>query len=211
MQKHSAGKNLIMFENLAGYRIVLASNSPRRKELLSGLGLPFVVQTTADADESYPVTLKGAGVARFIAFQKAEAFRKKMTPADLVITADTIVCYGDEVFGKPVDAADAVRMLNILSGKRHQVYTGVCLTSEKHQVAFTAETEVQFSELTDKEINYYVEHHAPFDKAGAYGIQEWIGFVGVEQISGSYFNVMGLPMHRLYAALKEFPPLRALF
>jgi septum formation protein len=196
-----------MFENLAEYDLILASNSPRRKELLSGLGLPFLVRTMPDSDESYPDHLQGAEVARYIALQKAEAFRPTMASGDLIITADTIVCCGNDVFGKPEDAADALRMLHALSGKSHHVYTGVCLTSQSHQVAFTAETEVCFSALTEEEIHYYVEHFRPFDKAGAYGVQEWIGYVGVERISGSYYNVMGLPVHKLYTALKEFPAL----
>lgn len=157
-------------------------------------------------DESYPENLKGADVALYIATQKAAAFRKQMKPKDLIITADTIVCMDDEVFGKPVDKADAVRMLQSLSGRSHWVYTGVCLTSCKLQRSFTAATEVFFDVLTDDEIHWYVDQYSPFDKAGAYGVQEWIGFVGVERISGSYFNVMGLPVHKLYTELKNFEP-----
>jgi septum formation protein len=194
-----------MFENLQGYRLILASNSPRRNELLGGLGLPYQVIVLKDVDESYPPDLQGSDVARCIALKKAEAYRNHMEPGDLVITADTVVCLGDEVFGKPTDRADAVRMLHALSGTSHFVHTGVCLTSSEHQVDFTVSTEVFFSELSDEEVAHYVDHYRPFDKAGAYGVQEWIGFVGVERIEGSYFNVMGLPVHRLYIELKRFP------
>jgi septum formation protein len=195
-----------MLENLKGYHLILASNSPRRNELLGGLGLEYRVKVLQGGDESYPPTLKGADVAGYIALQKAEVFRDHMGPDDLVITADTIVYQGNEVFGKPADRADALRMLKALSGKSHFVYTGVCLTSVHHQVAFLAETEVFFCELTDAEIEHYVDFYKPYDKAGAYGVQEWIGFVGVERIEGSYFNVMGLPVHQLYTELKRFPP-----
>ncbi len=196
-----------MLENLQGYHLILASNSPRRNELLGGLGLEYSVRVLKDGDESYPDELKGSDVANYIALQKAEAFRSHIGPDDLVITADTIVCQGSEIFGKPTDREDALRMLKALSGKSHFVYTGVCLTSNNHQVSFLAETEVFFCKLTDAEAEYYVDFYKPFDKAGAYGVQEWIGFVGVERIEGSYFNVMGLPVHQLYTELKRFPPM----
>ncbi|MDD4921681.1 MAG: Maf-like protein [Bacteroidales bacterium] len=196
-----------MLENISGYHLILASNSPRRNELMTGLGLTYSVKTLRDVDESYPDTLKKTDVAIYIASKKADAYRKNMKSNDLVITADTIVCVDNQIFGKPVDKADAIRMLQALSGKSHWVYTGVCLTSLEHQRSFTSMTEVFFAPLTDEEICWYVEHCKPFDKAGAYGVQEWIGFVGVERISGSYFNVMGLPVHQLYTELKEFTPL----
>lgn len=195
-----------MLENISEYNLILASNSPRRNELLNGLGVKYSVKTLKDVDESYPEELKGADVAQFIASKKADAFLGHMKPNDLVITADTIVCKDDQVFGKPTDRADAIRMLHALSGAIHWVYTGVCLTSRKHSKSFTVGTEVTFACLTEDEINYYVDHFKPLDKAGAYGVQEWIGFVGVERISGSYFNVMGLPVHKLYTLLKEFEP-----
>ncbi|HET9570988.1 MAG TPA: Maf-like protein [Bacteroidales bacterium] len=194
-----------MLENLQGYNLILASNSPRRNELLGGLGLEYKVKVLKCTEESYPSNLKGAEIAKYIALQKAEAFRVHMKPDDLIITADTIVSQEDEVFGKPLDRGDALRMLMALSGKSHFVYTGVCLTSASHQVAFTAETEVFFCELTQAEAEHYVDTYKPYDKAGAYGVQEWIGFVGVERIEGSYFNVMGLPVHQLYTELKRFP------
>jgi len=195
-----------MLDNLAGYNIILASNSPRRNDLMNGLGIKYTVHTLKDVDESYTSDLKGGDIAQFIASRKADAFRRKMQPNDLVITADTIVCIGDEVLGKPIDKADAVRMLKLLSGKSHWVYTGVCITSRRAQKSFTAATEVVFAPLTEEEILWYVDHYKPSDKAGAYGVQEWIGYVGVERISGSYYNVMGLPVHQLYTELNNYEP-----
>jgi len=195
-----------MLENISGYNLILASNSPRRNELMNGLGLKYSVKILKDVDESYPEDLNGSEVALYVASKKADAFRKQMKNNDLVITADTIVCMDNQVFGKPSDKADAIRMLQSLSGRSHWVYTGVCLTGSKSQRSFTAATEVFFAMLTEEEILWYVERYKPFDKAGAYGVQEWIGFVGVERISGSYFNVMGLPVHKLYTELKEFEP-----
>jgi septum formation protein len=196
-----------MLEQLAGYRLVLASNSPRRKELLDGLGLPYSVRTVPSTDESYPPHLTGAAVAEHIAAAKAAAFAAKQAPDELILTADTIVCRGASVFGKPTDRADALRMLQALSGNSHTVYTGVCLSSLQHRVVFSASTDVFFSTLSPAECAYYVDTYRPYDKAGAYGIQEWLGFAAVERIEGSYYNVMGLPVHQLYLELKRFPPL----
>ena len=192
-----------MLEQLKDYRIILASNSPRRKELLSGLGIPFEVKTLPGIDEAYPDTLNPSEVAEYISREKANAYADRMEDDELLITADTIVVSGDEIMGKPENAADACRMLHRLSGTVHQVYTGVTLTTLNMQRSFTAATDVRFAKLTDEEVNYYVETFRPFDKAGAYGIQEWIGYVGVESIHGSYFNVMGLPIQRLYQELKK--------
>ena len=193
-----------MFDNLNQYHIVLASNSPRRKELLGGLGLDFEVKVLPDVDESYPSSLPVAQIAEYIALKKAEAYRQAMSPNDLVITADTVVIADDEVMGKPHDAADARRMLKKLSGQVHHVVTGVCLTSRKMQRHFSVTTAVTFKTLSDAEIDYYIERYQPFDKAGAYGVQEWIGYVGVTQLEGSYFNVMGLPVQRIYTELQHF-------
>lgn len=192
-----------MLRNLDKYRVVLASNSPRRKELLSGLGIQYEVKTLPDVDESFPEGLDKMDIPVYIARAKADAYREMMEPDELIITADTIVWLEQEVMGKPADAADARRMLRALSGKTHQVITGVCITAMDVQKAFSTVTDVTFSCLSDEEIDYYVEHYHPMDKAGSYGIQEWIGFVGVECISGSYFNVMGLPIQRLYTELKK--------
>lgn len=192
-----------MLENLNKYKVVLASNSPRRKELLSGLGLAYEVKTLPDIDESFPEGMDGVEIPAYIARSKADAYRAMMTSDELIITADTIVWLDGKVMGKPQDAEDARRMLGALSGQTHQVITGVCLTTTDYQKSFSAVTDVTFCRLSDEEINYYVEHYRPMDKAGSYGIQEWIGFVGVESISGSYFNVMGLPIQRLYTELKK--------
>lgn len=192
-----------MLDNLKKYSIVLASNSPRRKELMSGLGIDYIVKTLPDIDESYPGDLKGEAIPLFIACEKADAYRSLIAPDELVITADTIVWLDGRALGKPSDREEAIRMLHALSGKAHQVITGVCLTTQEWQRSFTSTTEVRFAKLTDEEIEYYVDTYAPMDKAGSYGVQEWIGFVGVQSISGSYFNVMGLPIQKLYGELKK--------
>lgn len=192
-----------MLENLKKYKVVLASNSPRRKELLSGLGIQYEVKTLPDIDESFPEGLDGVEIPAYIARAKADAYRASMQSDELIITADTIVWLEGEVMGKPSDAGDARRMLRTLSGHTHQVITGVCLTTAENQKAFSTVTDVTFCSLSEEEIAYYVERYQPMDKAGSYGIQEWIGFVGVERISGSYFNVMGLPIQRLYTELKK--------
>ena len=186
------------------YHIILASNSPRRKELLAGLDIPFEVRVLDDIDESYPHDLPTKEIAGYISKKKADAYQQTMAADELIITADTIVVLGLEVMGKPKDAAEAHRMLRELSGKTHQVITGVCLTTKERQTCFSVETDVTFKDLTDEEIHYYVEHYCPFDKAGAYGIQEWIGYIGVTGMNGSYFNVMGLPVQRIYEALKAY-------
>jgi septum formation protein len=196
-----------MLDNLAGYNLILASNSPRRNELMEKLGLKYAVQSLKDVDESYPDDLQGSDIAQYIAVKKADAFCKLMKSDDLIITADTIVCKDNHVYGKPTDVNDAVCMLQSLSGNSHWVYTGVCLMSSTLQRSFTAATEVFFSTLSNEEIHWYVEHYHPLDKAGAYGVQEWIGLMGVERITGSYFNVMGLPVQELYAELKQIQPL----
>lgn len=183
-------------------KIILASNSPRRKELLAGLGYAYEVRVLSDIDESYPDTLKGSEVAAYISCAKAAAYAQSMGADELIITADTIVCLDEQVLGKPADEAEAIAMLRSLSGRTHQVYTGVALTTKAKQTSFVSCSHVTFASLTDEEIQHYVTHYRPMDKAGAYGIQEWIGYIGVERIEGSYFNVMGLPVQRLYTELK---------
>lgn len=190
--------------HLSNYKIVLASNSPRRKELLAQLGLDFSVRTLADVDESFPSGLTNEQTACYIAKKKAEAYAAQMADDELIITADTIVCSEGKVLGKPVDAADAKLMLQQLSGRTHQVVTGVALVTKTKQTDFAVTSDVTFAQLSDAEIAYYVAHYRPMDKAGAYGIQEWIGLVAVEELRGSFFNVMGLPVQRLYGVLKEF-------
>ena len=186
------------------HKLILASNSPRRKELLAGLDVQFEVRVLKGIDESYPDTVPTAEIAEYIAQKKAAAYRETIAADELVITADTIVVLGDEVLGKPKDAADARRMLRELSGRTHQVITGVVLTTKERQEHFSVVSDVTFKTLEDSEIDYYVETYKPMDKAGAYGIQEWIGYVGVTRLEGSYFNVMGLPVQRIYEALRRF-------
>ena len=191
----------MMLDNLKKYKVILASNSPRRKELLTGLGVDYEVRTLPDVDESYPESLKGADIPLYIAKEKADAYRDMMRPEELMITADTIVWLDGKVLGKPADREDALRMLREMSGRTHEVFTGVCITTAEWQRSFAARTEVRFAHLSEEEINYYVDRFLPMDKAGAYGVQEWIGFIGVENISGSYYNIMGLPVQRLYKEL----------
>lgn len=185
------------------YKLILASNSPRRRELLAGLGLPFRVKVLPDVGESYPENMPADQVAGYIAREKAQAYKDIMAPDELIITADTVVIAGNDVLEKPVDAADACRMLREISGCTHHVVTGVCLTTAKRQSSFSVSTAVTFKKLSAEEIDFYVEHYKPFDKAGAYGIQEWIGMTGVTAITGSYFNVMGLPVQRIYEELRR--------
>ena len=186
------------------YKIILASNSPRRKELLAGLDVQFEVRIIPGIDESYPETLPTMEIAEYIAQKKAKAYRETMADDELIITADTIVVLDDKVLGKPKDAEEARCMLHALSGKTHQVVTGVVLTTKELQKHFSVVSNVTFKALSDNEIDYYVDTYKPMDKAGAYGIQEWIGYVGVTRLEGSYFNVMGLPVQRIYEAMKEF-------
>ena len=181
----------------------MASNSPRRRELLGGLGLDFEVRVLPGIDESHPADLQGGDIPLYISKKKANAYIGQLRDDELLITADTIVWLDGEVLEKPKDEADASLMLHKLSGKTHQVFTGVCLTTTEKQVAFSCRSDVTFCQLSDDEINYYVQHYRPLDKAGAYGVQEWIGYVGVERIEGSFFNVVGLPVQRLYKALKQ--------
>lgn len=193
-----------MLDNLNKYRIVLASNSPRRRELLSGLGISYEVRVLPDVEESYPAALPVGEIAEYIAREKADAYKSVMKDDELLITADTVVVCKGEVMGKPVDEADARRMLHKLSGCTHQVTTGVCLTTTGAHRSFSVTTNVSFKNLSDEEIDYYVANYHPMDKAGAYGIQEWIGYIGVTGLEGSYFNVMGLPVQRIYKELCTF-------
>ena len=186
------------------YKIILASNSPRRRELLGGLGIDFTVKVIGGIDESWPHELKGEEIPLYISREKAAPYKATIAPDELVITADTIVYVDGEVLGKPHDKADAVRMLKLISGRWHEVITGVTLMTAERERSFAVTTKVRFCNLTDDEINSYVESGLPMDKAGAYGIQEWIGYVGVEAIEGSYFNVVGLPVQRLYRELINF-------
>ncbi len=191
-------------ENLDKYEVMLASNSPRRRQLLGDLGVKFTPYVLEGVDESYPAGTPIMEVAEAISRSKASAYSRAVAGNRLLITADTVVICDGEVLGKPHDAAEAVAMLHKLSGRVHSVVTGVTITTVSRQSSFSAVTEVEFAELTDEEIRYYVEVYNPVDKAGAYGIQEWIGCIGVRSINGSFYNVMGLPLQRLYTELKNY-------
>lgn len=193
----------IISPNLKQYKIVLCSNSPRRKELLKGLGLNFQTRIIDGIDESYDKSLPGEDIAKMISEKKAESYKATMSSDELIITADTIVYVDGEVLGKPQNKIDAARMLKMISGKCHDVITGVCLLTSNKRISFSVKTKVSFAQITDDEISFYIENYKPYDKAGAYGIQEWIGYIGVDSIQGSYFNVMGLPVQRLYSELKN--------
>lgn len=185
-------------------KIILASNSPRRRELLAGLDISFEVKVIPGIDESYPEDLPAVEVPQYISKAKADAYLGMIDDDTMVITADTVVVLDDEILGKPADDDDARRILHKLSGKTHQVITGVCLTSLDKQRVFAVTTGVTFKQFTEQEIDYYVSHYHPLDKAGAYGIQEWIGHIGVTALNGSYFNVMGLPVQRIYMEMQDF-------
>lgn len=185
------------------YHIILASNSPRRKDLLRGLDIAFDVRVQPDIAETYPESAAPADVAGYISREKANAYKDTITEHELIITADTVVIVGNEILGKPANNDEAKEMLRKISGRKHQVVTGVCLTTTEKQHCFSISTDVTFKNLTEKEIEYYVETYSPLDKAGAYGIQEWIGYVGVTALEGSYFNVMGLPVQRIWEELNN--------
>ena len=186
------------------WRLILASASPRRRHLLHGLDLPVVI-TRTDVDEDFPADMPVADVAEFLARKKADAWQGTLADDQVLVTADTTVVVGDVLLNKPADADDARRMLALLSGRDHRVITGVCLRTSKVMKCFADEAVVHFKALSDTEIDYYVQRYSPLDKAGAYGVQDWIGYTAVERIEGSFYTVMGLPMHRLYAALISLP------
>lgn len=191
-------------EKLKNYHIILGSQSPRRKQLLSGLGVNFDV-IVKDVDETYSGSLSNEDIAIYIARKKALEFTNEINnPETIVITADSIVCIDSVILGKPADAGEAIKMIKLLSGRKHDVITGVCIVSKEKTVSFYSKTVVSFKPLSDDEVNYYVEQYKPFDKAGAYGIQEWLGYIGVDSLSGSYTNVMGLPTNELYEHLMRF-------
>jgi septum formation protein len=186
------------------YEILLASRSPRRKALLEELGIPFRVVETGHVEEHYPDGLTGGEIARYLAEHKSDAYARPLGRQQILLTADTIVWQGERELGKPADRKEAIAMIRSLSGRTHQVYTGVCMRSPEKRSGFFVATDVSFSCFDQEEVEYYVDRYKPFDKAGAYGIQEWIGHIGVERINGSYFNVMGLPVQKVYSELKKF-------
>ena len=183
-------------------RLILASNSPRRQQILKDAGFEFDIRSK-DVDESFDETIEAKGVAKYLAEKKALAYRPDISK-EILITADTVVKLGQRIMGKPQDKAEATEMLTSLSGQWHEVITGVCISDADKSLSFDDTTRVKFKSLSDLEITYYIDNYSPYDKAGAYGIQEWIGYIGIETIEGSYFNVMGLPIHKLYEALNKF-------
>lgn len=193
-----------MLDNLNKYRILLASKSPRRRELLSMLDIPFEIPADIEVEERYPDDLDIFKVPLYLSRLKAEGYKDILMPQDLMITADTVVIHQGKIIGKPANEDEAASTLRALSGDAHTVVTGVSITTLDRQVSFDTHTQVRFAELSDSEIAYYVEKYKPLDKAGAYGIQEWIGAVAVEGIEGSFYNVMGLPIHQLYLQLRDF-------
>jgi len=193
----------MLTEKLKNKHIILASQSPRRQELLKSLDINFEIEARP-VDEVFPDHLKKEQVVIYLAELKAASFQKGIEENTIVITSDTIVCYQNEILGKPKDADDAFQMISKLSGGKHSVITGVNLLSKNKSKAFFSETIAHFDDLSNEEINYYIEEYKPYDKAGAYGIQEWIGKIGINKIEGCYFNVMGLPLHRLYQELSVF-------
>jgi septum formation protein len=192
-----------LIKKFEGTRIILGSNSPRRADLLKSIGLTFEV-LTKKVEEDFPAHFRREDTAMFLARKKALAFKEDVVAGGIVITADTIVAVDDLILGKPIDAKDAERMLKLISGRKHQVITGVCIMSSKKSESFFVKTDVSFKLLKDEEIKFYIEKYNPLDKAGAYGIQEWIGMIGTEYIQGSYYNVMGLPTKELYDNLMRF-------
>ncbi len=195
---------MLLHEKLADYRLILASASPRRRQLMEEAGLKFSLAQKFECDESYPDTLPAAEVAAYLSALKSNAYPEALGEGDILVTADTTVVVGERVLGKPADRAEAYDMLRAMSGRSHKVFTGVTLRSKQTQRTFSVETDVCFREISDEEIFYYIDNFRPYDKAGAYGIQEWIGYVAIERIEGSFYNVMGLPVQRLYTELLSF-------
>lgn len=193
-----------MLENLSKYRLVLASNSPRRRSLLAGLDIDFEVRVIKGIDESYPEDIDVSDISLYIAKSKAEAYKPTIADDELIITADTVVIASGKVLGKPSSHDEAFEMLRSLSSIEHKVVTGVCMMTKDKFSSFKSESYVRFASLEDEEITYYLDKYKPYDKAGAYGIQEWIGYIGVQAINGSFYNVMGLPVQRLYQELRRF-------
>ncbi len=192
-----------LFSNLIGKKLILASASPRRQQLLKGLELDFEV-IVKPTDESFPSSLKAQHIPLHIAKAKAKEFEAELSSDEIIITADTIVWIDDHVMNKPADKQEAISMLSRLSGNFHHVYTGVCIKSTDKEILFFDETKVHFNELSVQEIEHYIDVYQPFDKAGSYGAQDWIGLVAIRKLEGSYFNVMGLPVHLLYEKLMHF-------
>jgi len=194
----------MVLENLKNKKIFLASKSPRRKQLLDDAGFKFEIITSKEVEEIIPKDISNNEIAIYLSNLKTNAYKNDLHENEILISADTIVCLDDEVLGKPKNYDNAFNMLMRLSGKEHKVITGVTICSTEKQISFADETIVKFKELTNDEINYYITNYKPYDKAGSYGIQEWIGYIGITEIKGSYFNVMGLPVQKVYETLRTF-------
>ena len=195
---------MLLHDKLKNYHLILASQSPRRRQLLADAGIEYSLAPRFECEELYPESLPAVEVAEYLSRLKSEAYPAPLADGDILLTADTVVVAGGEVLGKPVDRADAIAIINKLSGREHEVITGVTLRSAVRTKSFSSRSVVRFRALSQEEIEYYVDTYSPMDKAGAYGIQEWIGYVGIEGIEGSFYNVMGLPVQRLYCELDNF-------
>ena len=195
---------MLLHDKLKSYRLILASQSPRRRQLLSDAGIEFTLADRFECDETFPQDMPAEDVAEYLSRLKSEAYPEPLAEGDILLTADTVVIADNRVLGKPSDRAEAIEMISLLSGCDHEVITGCTLRTATRQRSFSVRSKVHFRALDREEIEYYVDCYRPFDKAGAYGIQEWIGYVGIEGIEGSFYNVMGLPVQRLYSILKEF-------
>lgn len=195
---------MLLHDKLKSYRLILASQSPRRRQLLSEAGIAFTLAECFECEESFPSLLPAREVAEYLSHLKSEAYPQPLAEGDILLTADTVVIAADRILGKPADRDEAVAMIRSLSGCEHEVITGVTLRTIDRKRSFSASSKVFFRHLSDEEIDYYIDTYRPYDKAGAYGIQEWIGYVGIERIEGSFYNVMGLPVQRLYCELNEF-------
>ncbi len=195
---------MLLHDTLKNYRLILASQSPRRRQLLSDCGLEYELAERYEVEELFPATMEADEVPVYLSRLKSEGYPAELAENDILLTADTVVIVDRQILGKPADEAEAYAMLRTLSGRAHRVTTGVTLRSKDRTESFAVQSDVYFRALTDEEIDYYVERYRPMDKAGSYGIQEWIGYVGIERIDGSFYNVMGLPVQRVYAALAEF-------
>lgn len=195
---------MLLNEKLKPYRLLLASQSPRRRELMTGCGIPYELAQQYHCEEIYPPTLSAEEVPRYLSRLKSEAYPGALAPNEILMTADTVVILGDDVLGKPHDRSDAIAMLHRLSGRRHTVVTGVTFRTAERMHTFAARSSVWLRALTDEEITHYVDTNRPYDKAGAYGIQEWVGYAAIERINGSFYNVMGLPIQKVYTELEKF-------
>ncbi len=194
---------LPFFNKIKNHQIILASKSPRRKQLMEGLGISFEVKTK-ETDETFPPHLKREEIPLFLCRKKAEAFKKELKKNTIIITADTIVWFKNKALNKPANQAEAMEMLRQLSGKKHQVFTAVCIKSKLKEKLFFDETDVYFKTFSSEEIHFYIDKFQPYDKAGSYGAQEFIGYIGIEKIKGCYFNVMGFPVRKVYEELRKF-------